>query len=145
MEHTNDPLSNHLSKKTKSWKHGPTWVLTYEENAIIVPWILVMHKCVVDVKFNSCTIFHSMITIDLHFTCIFIVFALIFHIFNTTIHWNTKFMVISFNQNVPFKIHYKNSRNKITIHSIIYWCYKQFTQQYEHSIHYKSLYIFVLL
>jgi hypothetical protein len=47
-----------------------------EENATIVPWILVMHKCVVDVKFNSCRIFHFTITIDLYFTCIYSLFLL---------------------------------------------------------------------
>jgi len=52
------------------------------------------------------------------------------------IHSNTKFMVISSNQNLPFII--KNSKNKIAIHFIICWCYKQFTQQYEHNIHCKK-------
>jgi len=74
---------------------------------------------------------------------IFIVYALILHIFNMPIHWNTKFMVISSNQNIPFII--KNSKNKIAIHFIICWCYKQFTQQYEHNIHCKSMCISIVL
>jgi hypothetical protein len=39
----------------------------------------------------------------------------------------------------------KNSKNKVTIHFIILWYYKKFTQRYEHKIHSKSLCFFVLL
>jgi hypothetical protein len=54
-------------------------------------------------------------------------------------------MVISYNQNLHFKIHCKNSTNNIIIHFIIFWYYKNFTQWYEHKIHCKSLCFFVLL
>jgi hypothetical protein len=39
----------------------------------------------------------------------------------------------------------KNSKNKITIHFIIFWYYKKFTQQYKHIIQCKSLCFSVLL
>ncbi len=39
----------------------------------------------------------------------------------------------------------KNFRNNITIHFIIFWYYKKFTQRYKHRIHYKSLCFFVSL
>jgi hypothetical protein len=39
----------------------------------------------------------------------------------------------------------KNSRNKITIHFIMFWYYIKITQRYEHRIHCKSLCFYVLL
>jgi hypothetical protein len=55
-------------------------------------------------------------------------------------------MVISYNQNLYFKIHYKKKLQKqdyISFHHI--FILKQFTQQYEHKIHCRNLHFFVLL
>jgi hypothetical protein len=38
-------FSNHLFRKTKSWKHGPLGYLIDEEDAIVGTWILVMQEC----------------------------------------------------------------------------------------------------
>jgi hypothetical protein len=52
---------------------------------------------------------------------IFIVSTLILHIFNTTVLWNTIFMVISSNQNLPFIIHYKklHKQNYNSFHHVL--------------------------
>jgi hypothetical protein len=48
----------------------------------------------------------------------------------TTIHPNIKFMVITYNQNLHFKIHlYKNSKSNITFHFIIIQHYRKFIQK----------------
>jgi hypothetical protein len=51
----------------------------------------------------------------------FTILALIFNIFNTAIHLNTKFMVISYNQNMHFRIHCKKFQKQdyILIHDIL--------------------------
>jgi hypothetical protein len=139
-------LSNHLSKKTKWWKHGLVRVLTYEKDATIVPWILVMHKCVVDVQFNSYKIFHSTVTTNLQFTCIYLFFLFWFSAFLTLPFIETPYSWLFYLTKICFsKYIIKNSKNKITIHFIICWCYKNFTQQYEHNIDYRSLCISILL
>jgi hypothetical protein len=38
-------------------------------------------------------------------------------------------MVITYNHNLHFRIHCKNSKNNIIIHFIIIWYYKKFTQK----------------
>jgi hypothetical protein len=49
----------------------------------------------------------------------FIIFVLILNKINTTIHSNIWFMVIAYNLNLHFRIHCKNSKNKIIIDFII--------------------------
>jgi hypothetical protein len=50
---------------------------------------------------------------------IFTIYVLSLNKLTTTIHLNIRFMVIAYNQNLHFGIHYKkNFRNKITIHFI---------------------------
>jgi hypothetical protein len=54
-------------------------------------------------------------------------------------------MVISYNQNLHFIIHYKKIQKQdynSFHHGLI--LQKKFTQQYEHRIHYRSLCFFVL-
>jgi hypothetical protein len=54
-------------------------------------------------------------------------------------------MIISYKQNLYFKIHYKKFQKQDYIsfhHTLIL---KQFTQKYEHKIHCKSIYFSVLL
>jgi hypothetical protein len=75
----------------------------------------------------------------------FIVYVLNINKLNTTIHSIMKFMVIAYNHNLHFRIHYKIYRNNITIHFIIIWHYKKFTQRNEHKIHYRSLCFSILL
>jgi hypothetical protein len=49
----------------------------------------------------------------------FTIFVLSLNKLNTMIHSNIRFMVIAYNQNLHFIIHYKkNSKNNITIHFI---------------------------
>jgi ABC-type microcin C transport system permease subunit YejE len=75
----------------------------------------------------------------------FIIVVLHLNKLNTTIHSNMRLMVIAYNQNMYFKIHCKNSRNNITIHFIIIWHYKKFTQTNERRIHCRCLCFSVLL
>jgi len=69
------------------------------------------------------------------------IFALILNTLNFAIHWNIEFMDISYNKIYTLKY----IRNKITIHFITFWYFKKITQQFEHKIHYKSLYFSTLL
>jgi hypothetical protein len=68
-------------------------------------------------------LFHIIVTTNLHYNMhTFTISTLILNTPDFEIHSNTKFMVISYNQNLHFKIqkNVKNSRNKITIHFIIF-------------------------
>ncbi len=50
-------------------------------------------------------LFHTIVTIDLHYNMhTFTISALILNTHNSTIHLNTRFMVISYNHNLYFKI-----------------------------------------
>jgi hypothetical protein len=57
----------------------------------------------------------------------FIIYVLSINKLNITIHSNITFMVIAYNQNFHFRIHYKT--NKITIHVIVISHYKKSTQK----------------
>jgi hypothetical protein len=64
---------------------------------------------------------------------------------NTAIHSNIIFMVIAYNQNLHFRIHYKKLQKKIYNsfhHNLIL---QKIHTKNEHRIHYKSLCFSVLL
>jgi len=54
-------------------------------------------------------------------------------------------MVISYTQNLYFRIQCKKSRNIITIHFYFFIYFKEFTQESKYENHYKSLYFSCLL
>jgi hypothetical protein len=66
----------------------------------------------VEMKLNSCRIFHIIETIDLHFTYIHALFLFWFSTFLTVLFIKTIFMVISYNQDLHFKIHYRKLRKQ---------------------------------
>jgi hypothetical protein len=93
----------------------------------------------VDVKFNSYRIVprycDNTFALHLHTS---IISALIFNTLNLAIHKNTRSMIISLTKICTSKYIEKISKKKITIHFIIFYYYKKFTQQYGHKIHCKS-------
>jgi hypothetical protein len=59
----------------------------------------------VEVNLIPAKLFHTIITIDLHYNMhTFTIFALIINTPNSIVHLNTKFMVISYNHNLYFRI-----------------------------------------
>ncbi len=75
----------------------------------------------------------------------FIIYVLSLNNLNTTIHSNIKFMVIAYNHNLHFKIHYKKIQKQdynsfhhnLTLHET--------HKKDEHIIHYKILCFSILL
>jgi hypothetical protein len=75
----------------------------------------------------------------------FTIYVLNLNKINTIIHSNIRFMVIAYNQNLHFRIHYKkfhkqnydSFHHNLTLHEI--------HTKDEHKIHYKSQCLFVLL
>ncbi len=65
----------------------------------------------------------------------FTIFVLNFNKLNTTIHSNIRFMVITYNQNLHFKIHYKKfhkqNYNSFHLNLTLY----EIHTKYEHKIH----------
>jgi len=88
---------------------------------------------IIEVNLIPIELFHIIITINLHFTCIHSLFLSWFSthltlafiktpnswLFHITKIYTSKYLV-------------KNSWNNIIIHFIIFWYYRKFTQQYEH-------------
>jgi hypothetical protein len=67
----------------------------------------------VEMKFNSCKIFHNTVIKKFAFHMDkFIIPALILNILNIAIHYNTIFIVISYNQNLHFKMHCKKLKKQ---------------------------------
>jgi hypothetical protein len=59
----------------------------------------------VEMNLIPAKLFHTIVTIDLHYNMhTFTISALILNTHNSTIHLNTRFMVISYNHNLYFKI-----------------------------------------
>jgi len=100
----------------------------------------------VEVKFNSHRIIPHYYNIYLHFTCIHSLFMPWFstHLTLTFIKTPNSWL-FHITRICTSKCIVKNSRNKVTIHFIILWYNKKFTQWYEHRIHSKSLCLSVLL
>jgi hypothetical protein len=75
----------------------------------------------------------------------FTIFVLSFNKLNTTIHSNIRFMVITYNQNLHFIIHYKelHKQDYNSFHHNL--TLKKIHTKVEHRIHYKSLCFFILL
>jgi len=82
----------------------------------------------------------------LHFTCIHLVFLPCF-----STHLTLPFIktpdswLFHITKICTLEYIIKNSRNNITIHFIIFWYYRKFTQRYKHRFQCKSLRFFVLL
>jgi hypothetical protein len=75
----------------------------------------------------------------------FTIFVLSFNKLNITIHSNIRFMVITYNHNLHFKIHYKELQKQDynSFHHNL--TLKKVHTKVEHRIHYKSLCFFILL
>jgi hypothetical protein len=75
----------------------------------------------------------------------FIICVLSFNKFNITIHSNIRFMVITYNQNLHFRIHYKKFQKQsynLFHHNLTL---KEIHTKDEHKIHYRSLCFSILL
>jgi hypothetical protein len=75
----------------------------------------------------------------------FIIFVLSFNKFNTTIHSNIKFMIIEYNQNLHFKIHYKKLHKQYYNSFQDNLILKKIHTKDEHKIHCRSMCFFILL
>ncbi len=75
----------------------------------------------------------------------FTIFVLSFNKFNITIHSNIRFMVIAYNQNLHFRIHYKKFPKQYYNSFHLNLTLKEIHTKDEHRIHYRSLCFSILL
>ncbi len=98
-------------------------------------------------KLNPCKIiprYYNKFTLHMHTS---IIYALIFNTLNIAIpfiktpySWLFHITRICISEYIM-----KISKNNITIHFIIFWYYRKFTQWYKHIIHYRSICLSILL
>jgi hypothetical protein len=106
---------------------------------VVKIWWVIM-KLLIDVKINSCKIIlhycNNKFALHMHTFISFTFFStnLTLPFIKTLDSWLFHIIRISTSEYVI-----KNSKNKITIHFIILWYYKKFTQQYKHKIHYRNM------
>jgi hypothetical protein len=86
-------------------------------------------------------LFHYIVTTNLHFICIHSPFLPWF-----LTHLTSRFLktLDSWLFHITRIYTIKYIRNNITIHFIILWYYRKFTQQYEHKHHYRSLFFYFI-